>query len=273
MLDYARDCLAGRNLSGLLTVCTDLRHDQILDLLESALRSKKEWAWPHLVRLVEHPTSVLCVASVHRHTQCFDTVFNTLDWTVVSTEIAHDLITRCATHNDTHGFFKVAAFVPVHTCSNIAPIAVRRNNPEILAHILSGAVLTSEEQRQSVVRAVEMQHETCLDILLPYITTVSFVDTDIQHMMHHVGAPADLFKKIAPHLTKQNFNTILHLACEERNDHVVDWAFRFADPLKVLKKLDGDAFEMLQQRINQAQHDRLRRHVSKTKGLQSTRKM
>jgi len=77
----------------------------------------------------------------------------------------------------------------------------------------------------------------------------------------------------AIHLTKQNFNTILHLACAERNDDVVDWAFRFADPLKVLKKLDGDAFEMLQQRINQTQNDRLRRHVSKTKGLQSTRKM
>jgi len=275
MLDYARDCLAARNLSGLLKACVDLRADQILDLLESSLRSKKEWAWPHLLGYVEPKfyTSVLCLASVHRHKQCFDTIFNNINWPTVCAEIAHDLITRCATHNDTYGFFKIAPFVPLHTCSNIAAIAVVRNNPEILAHILSNAVLSVEQQQQSVVAAVERQHETCLDILLPHITKVPFNDTDIQRMMHHIGAPADLLKKVAPYFTQNNFNTVLHLACLDHNDDVLQFAFPHAHIPKVLQLLKGQPPQLLQECINQAQNTRILKKIKTKPSAGSVRKM
>lgn len=275
MLDHARDCLAARNLSGLLATAQNLPPIGILALIDSALRSKKEWAWPHLVRLVESHchTSVLCLASVHRHQQCFDTIFNNMNWTAVSVDIAHDLITRCATHNDTYGFFKIAPFVPLHTCSNIATIAVVRNNPEILAHILSHAVLNVEQQQQSVVRAVECQHETCLDILLPHITKVAFVDTDIQRMMHHIDAPADLLKKVAPYFTQNNFNTVLHLACLEGNDDVLQFAFPHAQISKVLQLLKGQPPKGLQECINQAQKDRISKKIKSKPSTVSARKM
>lgn len=275
MLDHARDCLAARNLSGLLSTAQNLPQIKILDLLESALRSKKEWAWPHLVDLIEphYHTSVLCLASVHAHRQCFDAVFKHLNWKTVSAEIAHDLVTRCATHNDTHGFLKVAEFVPMQKCSNIALIAVHRNNPDILVHVLSTTVLTAVDQRQLIVAAVEMEHEKCLDILLPYITFPKFDEKDIRHMMHHVGAPADLFEKISDHFTQDNFNTILRFACVDGNEDVVDWAFRLANAGKVLKTLEGEAFDTLQDRMNQAQNDRLLRSLSSKPTKTFSRKM
>ena len=275
MLDHARDCLAARNLSGLLATAQNLPPIGILDLLDSALRSKKEWAWPPLLKFIDPQfhTSVLCLASVHRHQQCFDTIFNNMNWSAVSANIAHDLITRCATHNDTYGFFKIAPFVPLHTCSNIAFIAVARNNPEILAHILSHAVLNAEQQRQSVVKAVECQHETCLDILLPHSTKVAFVDTDIQRMMHHIDAPADLLKKVGPYFTQNNFNTVLHLACLEGNDDVLQFAFPHAQISKVLQLLKGQPSQLLQECINQAQKDRISKKITSKPSAVSVRKM
>lgn len=273
MLDYARDCLAGRNLSGLLTVCAKLRQDQILDLLESALRSKKEWAWPHLTRLVEHPTSVLCVASVHGHTQCFDAVFKNINWKHVPHAIGYDLLKRCAVHNDDYGFLKVAPFVAVDNGSHIVRIAVRRNNSKILHYILTHFILTADEQRKSVVAAIEMAHEKCLDLLLPHITDVAFDDTDLRNMMHRVGTPADLLKKISHYFSKENFNTILSLACVNRNDDVVDWAFGFANASQVLTSLNGAAADVLQERMNQAQKDRISKKITNRPFAGSVRKM
>lgn len=274
MLDYARDCLAGRNLSGLLATAQNLPQVKILNLLESALRSKKEWAWPHLLCLIEphYQTSVLSMASVYGHRQCFDTVFNTLNWNTISADIRHDLITRCATHNDTYGFLKIAPFVPMRTCSHIAAIAVRRNNPEILAHILSHTVLSLEEQRRSIVAAVEMEHETCVNVLLPYTSHLTFDKHDIHNMMHHVGGPVDLLEKISHHFTQKNFNTLLHLACLDGNEDVLEFAFPHAQASKVLQELSGQPSQLLQERINRAQKDRLLRCVKNTPDV-SVRKM
>ena len=275
MLDHARDCLAARNLSGLLKVCEDLRPNHILDLLESALRSKKEWAWPHLLKCLDPQfhISALSLASVHRHQQCFDTIFNNMNWSVVSADIAHDVITRCATHNDTYGFFKIAPFVPLHTCSNIALIAARRNNPEILAYILSHATLNAEQQRQSVVAAIKMEHERCLDVLLPYITRATFDERDIRTMMHHVGGPVDLLEKTAHHFTPDNFNTLLRLACVDGNEDILDFAFPHANVSNVLKSLEGRPAEFLQERINHAQKTRILQKIKIKPSGVSVRKM
>lgn len=272
MLNHARDCLAGRNLSGLLKVCADLRQDQILDLLESALRSKKEWAWPQ-AQLVEHHTSVLNLASVHGHTQCFNSVFKDINWDNISEDIGRDLITRCATYNHTHGFLKLAQVIALDGCGHIAKIAVRRNNPEILKHILTHSILTNDEQCQSVVAAIEMEHEACLDVLLPHMTHVVFDVKDIRNMMHHVGAPADLFEKIVSHFTKDNFNTILRFACVDGNEDVLEFAFPYAHASKVLNQLTGDSAHLLQERINQAQKDRILQKVNTKLHAASSRKM
>ena len=276
MLDYARDCLAARNLSGLMQAAPKLSQKKILDVLESALRSKKEWAWPHLINLIEpqFKTSILWLASVHSHKHCFDQVFATVDWSGVTTEIWHDAIIRCANHNDSHGFFKLAAVRSVDICSNIAYIAVRRNNEQILECILAHNTLSSDEQKTAVVAAIEMEHERCLDILLPHIDRVAFDDRDIRTMMHHVGAPADLMDKIAKHFTAENFDSILRCACMDGNKDVLNWVFPYAkNPAKVLQFLEGGAAQLLQERMDQAQKDRLLRRIKTKPTASAVRKM
>ena len=88
MLAHAYDCMAEKKLSGLLDAAQKLNQVEIWNLLESALCHKKEWAWPHLLSFINAPpTDVLHLACVYKHTECFDTVFNTLDWTIVPEDI------------------------------------------------------------------------------------------------------------------------------------------------------------------------------------------
>lgn len=274
MLAHAYDCMAEKKLSGLLDAAQKLNQVEIWNLLESALCHKKEWAWPHLLSFINAPpTDVLHLACVYKHTECFDTVFNTLDWTIVPEDIKHNLIKLCVTQDYTYGFLKVVKFAPIQSCSKIVPLVVLHNNPKILAHILSNVALHIEEQRQSVIKAIQMGHDTCLDVLLPYITVLTFDHKDIRTMMRNDGVAADLLGKIAGHLTQNNFNTLLHLACVQENEDIVKFAFPHAQVSKVLKKLDGKPTPLLQDRMNQAQKDRLLRCIKTKPAASAVRKM
>lgn len=272
----AYNCMIQDNVDGLLEALENenLSQKELFFLLESAMCYKKDWAWPHLLRLITAPPlDLLYFPIVYRNKECFDTLFNTIDWKAVPENITHDLIKRCATQDDTYGFFKFSQFVPIHPCSNIVSVVVMRNNTEILSHILSHVVLDGNQQRESVIKAIQMGYDTCLDVLAPHLTGLTFNHRDIHDMMRGNKVNVDLLQKISGYFTKNNFTTMLHLACVEENEDVAEFAFPHAQVSKVLKKLDGPPPAILQEHLNRVQNKRILQKIKAKPSTVSARKM